>query len=352
MKARQILTGLLICAIAFSVMGISSANAAVQLTFAEYDAPGTLSGYAAELVKEEIEKATDGEVTVKIFWGGSLLKGKEMLRGVSEGMVSMGHVNPNYFPNQLPMNGAYAVLPQGPSEYENINWLFKESMTKVPELQEELLKNNQVTLFEFAVLPKSLTSTKPIASLADYKGYKIRASNRWALSMLEAAGAVPVSVPWSDCFMALQTGTVDAVYTNLDSIHRSKLDEIAPNIFLCKPLWSGTKFITTINKKTWDKMSEETQKQIWTAMDRVAERYAAEFEKTWDQVVKEMTDMGCVMNSITPEDVKTWSNMPVIEELQATWIKEQEERGVDNASDIFKRLKAAVDEAIAREEGN
>jgi TRAP-type C4-dicarboxylate transport system substrate-binding protein len=330
-------------------LGASAFAGPVELTYLEEDTPTSLSGVCAQTIKEEIEKHTKGQVKVKIFWGGAVLKSSEALDGIGEGVVDMGLINPNYFPNKLPMNGVYATFAQGPSSFEGLSWLYKADFEKIPELKEEILRNNQVPLFAISVLPKSIVSTKPIASMADFKGKKIRASNRWALSHLEYAGAIPVSVPWSDCFMALQTGTVDAVYTNLDSIHRSKMGEAAKNIFLMKPVWSGTKMIVTINKDKWNGFSKETRDQIDAAMASASKRYGKAFSKEWDTIVKEQKKMGLTVKSITKSEVEKWSNMPAMAKLQATWVAEREKDGIKNAKDIFARIKSTVDEAIMRE---
>jgi len=329
----------------FCGSGIASEKP-VKLKFAYYTQPTTLAGQCAQFVKEEIEQATDGKVKIDIFWGGSLLKGPEILQGVKDGTVEMGHINPNYYPSELAMSGAYATLPQGPSSFKGQDLLFGNIFNKVPELKDELLRHNQIPLFAYTVLPKCLVSTKPVTSLDDLKGRKIRAANRWVLSQLEAVGAIPVSVAWSDCYMALQTGTIDAVFTNLDSIHSTKLDEVAPHIFLAKPLWSGSKFMITVNADTWNSFPKETQDMIMDAMSIVSKKYANLFESTWDEVVKEQIEMGCVVNNMSDEDVKRWVNMPIHEELQNIWIKEQEGKGISNATKIFAQIKDAVQEAI------
>jgi TRAP-type C4-dicarboxylate transport system substrate-binding protein len=321
----------------------------ITLTLAEYDTPIGLAGEGVKILQEEIAEKTNGRVELTIYWGGSLLKGKEILRGVADGVADMGHINPNYYPNQLPMNGVYAVIPQGPDKFVNQAWIFNTCMEQIPELKAEFIANNQIPIYLYGVLSKTITSTKPITCLADYKDKKIRASNRWALSMLEAAGAVPVSVPWSDCFMALQTGTIDAVYTNLDAIHRVKMDEIAPHIFACRSLWSGTQFIFTINLNTWNKLPEDIQGQIMDATKSSAIRYGEAYDKEWKKCIAEQKEMGCVVNVITPEDVEKWASMPVIEELQAKWVKESGDRGVKNAGELLKQIKEIVKQGIERE---
>jgi len=324
----------------------------ITLTLAVYDNSIGLAGQHYTILQEEIEKKTNGRVNVKIYWSSSLLKGKEMLRGVADGTVDMAVINPNYYPNQLPMNGAYAIIPMGPDKYKYKSWVFNTGIERISEIRAEFTKNNQVPIYTFVLLPKIATSTKPIASLEDFKGKKIRAASRWLLEMLGGSGAVPVSVPWSDCYMALQTGTIDAVLTNLDGIHNSKLDEIGKNIYLCPQIWNSSAFTITMNTDTWNKLPNDIQEQIIEAKNWTSIRYGEAFEKEWNRIVAEQKEMGCVINKMTPEEAEIWGNLPAIEDVEAKWIKETEKRGVENAAVILRQIKEIVAEGVKRERAN
>jgi len=333
----------------FSLAGVASAAEPTELTFVNYDVPTSLSGILGIAIEEEIAKHTDGKVKVKTYWGTSLLKGAEALEGVEDGVVDMAIVNPNYYPNKLPLNGVYATFVQGPESGKALMWLYKVIFDRVPELRQEVEKYNQIPLIAFSVMPKTVASTKPIASIADFKGKKMRAANRWGLGQLEAAGAIPVSVPWNDCYMALQTGTIDAVYTNHDSIHGSKLDEVGPNVFYLKPLWSGTKFMITINKNTWDRFSRESQDKIKAAFDVVEKRYIEAFDTMWQEVADKQKELGYTINYVTLEEVEEFVKMPKIIELQETWIKEREAEGMKNAREVFEKVRETLNEALEME---
>ena len=81
-----------------------------------------------------------------------------------------------------------------------------------------------------AGLPGAFTGKNPLTSLDDIEGDKWRAGDKWGLRFLENAGAVPVSVPWGDVYMALQTGVIDGCFTNYDGLHLMKFDEVAIRI--------------------------------------------------------------------------------------------------------------------------
>jgi len=334
------------------IMPVCAAEKTITLTLAEYNTPSSLAGRGGIVLQEEIAEKTGGRVNLKIYWAGSLLKGKEVLRGVEDGISDMGSINPNYYPNQLLIGGVFNVIPRGPSEYESQMMIYKNVMEQVPEWKAEFLAHNQLPLYIFALSAKAICSTKPLVSLEDFKNKKMRSAARWLLDMMEAAGGTPVSVPWADCYMALQTGTVDAVLTNLGSIHSAKLDEVAPNILLIDSLWAKPATFYTINIDTWNKLPEDIQGQIMEALKSTATRYSELYNAEWNDCIKEIKEMGCVVNPMTTEDMEEWVNLPVVGEIQAQWVKEMEDQGMENADEILEKIKSIVEEVLEKEEMN
>lgn len=334
------------------VIPVCAAEKPIILTLAEYKTPSDLTGKGAIILQEEIAEKTDGRVNLKIYWAGSLLKGKEILRGVEDGVADMGNINPNYYPNQLPIGGVFNVIPRGPAEYESQMMIYKNVMEQVPEWKAEFLAHNQLPLYIYAMSAKAICSTKPLASLEDFKGKKMRSAARWLLDMMEAAGGTPVSVPWSDCYMALQTGTIDAVLTNLGSLHHVKLDEVAPNILLIDRLWAKPAVFYTININTWNKLPEDIQSQIMEALESTAARYSELYDADWNECLEEVEEMGCVVNSMSTEDMEKWVSLPVVGEIQAQWVKEMEDQGMENAGEIIEKIKSIVTEVVEKEEKN
>jgi len=352
-KNKSIIFGILLFVTILAVsliMPVCAAEKTIILTLAEYNTPSSLAGRGAIVLQEEIAEKTGGRVNLKIYWGGSLLKGKEVLRGVEEGVSDMGNINPNYYPNQLLVGGVFNVIPRGPSEYESQMMIYKNVMEQVPEWKAEFLAHNQLPLYTFALSAKAICSTKPLASLGDFENKKMRSAARWLLDMMEAAGGTPVSVPWGDCYMALQTGTIDAVLINLGSLHNAKLDEVAPNILLIDRLWAKPACFYTINVDTWNKLPEDIQGQIMEALKSTAARYSELYSVEWNNCVEEVEEMGCVVNSMTTEDMEEWVNLPVVGEIQAQWVKEIEDKGMKNAREILEKIKSIVEEVVEKEE--
>ena len=332
-----------------SISSVFAQEKPITLRFNTLAASHSLAGVGDRILKEEIEERTNGRVKVEIYWAQALLDGLETIRGVADGVADMSRHCSNFFPEELAINGVWAIISQGPVEFENIHWVFKACMEEIPEMKDEFLKNNQIPIYTSSMLPMAVSSRVPMSSVEDFENRKMRVSARWVLQMLEAFRAVPVSVPWNDCYMALQTGMIDAVVSNLDALHDTKIDEVGQNILTMRNLFLGTSFPYTINLDTWNSLSEDIQEQILEASEHTAIRYGQAFSEAWDEIIAVQQERGYTVNAMTLEDIAKWENLPVMEKVEEQWIKENEARGIENAREILEKVKEIVKQGIEKE---
>ncbi len=185
--------------------------------------------------------------------------------------------------------------------------------------------------------------------MADFKGKRIRASSRWYLSLLEGLGATPVSIPWGDCYMSLQTKAVDGVFTNNDAIHRVKLDEVAPNLYIFEELWIPTPYLVTINTKKWNGLPENIRKGIEKAAAVAEEKFSVAYKTMFDDIIGEQKKLGYTVKFATKEEIATFMALPDIEKNKQTWVKEAKELGAKNPEAVLEKIGAIIAEGIAKE---
>ena len=214
---------------------------------------------------------------------------------------------------------------------------------------QEFDKYKQQIVYVYSVNPFSGTFIAPFNSMADFKGKRIRASSRWYLSLLEGLGATPVSIPWGDCYMALQTKAVDGVFTNNDAIHRVKLDEVAPNLYIFEELWIPTPYLVTINTKKWNGLSEDIRKGIEKAAAVAEEKFSVAYKTMFDDIVGEQKKLGYTVKFATKDEIATFMALPDIEKNKQTWAKEAKELGAKNPEAVLEKIGAIIAEGIAKE---
>jgi len=318
------------------------------LKLADTTAPVGMRGEHLNLLLEEIEKHTDGRINMEVYWGSSLLTGKEILTGIRDKVVDCGFVLPEYYSKEMPIHSIFAVIPQGPTDFQIARKLYFDIFEQVPGYTEELESYNQKLFYIGMQQPMTVVCTKPFTSFEDFKGKKIRASSRWYLDMLDGAGANPVSVPWEDLYMALQTGTIEGVCTNIDGEHRTKLDEVAPNVFTMREIWMGTPLMYTINLDVWNQLPTDLQDALMAASEAAMERFAEVHANEWDRIIDEQIEAGYVVTHASEEDIENWTSMPKVAELEQEWVKEVEDRGVSNAEEILNQTKDLVHKALQK----
>jgi TRAP-type C4-dicarboxylate transport system substrate-binding protein len=349
LSARIILVIFPLILFGISLSDSLAASKKFTLTFATNTAPVDYRGTVEKLWIEEIEKHTKGMVKIQPYWGESLLKGKEILKGVQDNVTNFGQVNINYYPKRLLTNSAIVLFQEGPQKFENILWIYHKMYNEIPAMNGEFEKFNQKPIFAYTVLPTATCFTQPVKTLDDFKGKRIRAASRWALAVLKGTGATPVSVPWGDCYMALQTKSIEGVYTNYDSLHRTKLYEPAPYVYVTKQLWMPTPYLININLSTWKKLPKDIQDQISQAGKAAENRVADLYAKWFDKIVQEERKLGCTVTIATDKEIDQWTSMPEVKQIQDQWLTEVKKAGLKDAEKVLRQVEEIVKAGIRKE---
>jgi len=341
-----------VAAVALAVIlsiGCVAAAETIKMKYSDHDPPGGMrTNFVKDVWLTEIEAQTDGVVKIQDFWGGALLGSKEVLKGIGDGVTQMGFIYPGHYPGQLPAHTLLKLFPRGPSKFENMVWFYRKIYEEVPEFKAELENANVMVAMFTAGLPGAFCGKNPLAGIEDLQGDKWRAGDKWGLRFLENAGAVPVSVPWGDVYMALQTGAIDGCFTNYDGLHLMKFDEVAQNLLVSKSLWYGMPFLHLINLDYFNGLPKEVQDGILKASEIAEQKFAETYEAAFDQVMSEQKAAGYTVTEMSESDISTWENADELEKLQAVWVEEAEKAGLKTAASVLEKVKAIHAEATAR----
>lgn len=333
----------------FSLASVSSAKT-ITFKYVEGDQPvGMRERYIKKFFLPEIEKQTGGQVKVQDFWGGTLLTVKEILKGLNDNVANMGMVYPGYHPGELPVFTIFKVFPEGPTKLENIIWLYRKVYEEVPEFSEEVKRFNQKTIMFTSGLSAAFCGKKSLDSLDNIKGDKWRAGDKYALRYLKNAGAVPVSVPWLDVYMSLQTGVIDGVFTNYDAVRKYKFDEVAPNILITKKFWMATPFIHNVNLDYWNKLPKDVQQGILKACKLLEQNYAKVYDEGFDKIMAEQKKLGVKVKMMSEDDVAKWANEEKLDQMRRNWVEESSKAGVKNAAQVMEKVRMIHKQALERE---
>jgi TRAP-type transport system periplasmic protein len=257
---------LTVATIALACLG----NAVAQT---KWDLP---SGYGANTFQvqnlqwfaEEIDKATSGKLKVTVHPGASLFKANEIKRAVQTGQTQIGEFILSGAANENALFGLDSI-PFLATTYAASKKLNDVSN---PYLEKLLAGQGMKLLYTVPWPGQSLYSKKPVSSLADLKGTKMRAYNPATTRIAELAGAQPVTIQLAELPQALSTGGVDNFLTSSASGVDSKLYEQV-KYFYDVNAWLPRNAVV-VSTKAFEALDQPTQ-------DAVIKTAAAAGERGW-----------------------------------------------------------------------
>lgn len=246
---------------AFLTLGLGlSAAKAETLKFANFMAP--THPYVAstfEPFAKAVEEITKGEVKVQLYNGGELGAGPaEQYARAVDGVADLSISLPGYTASNFPLT-LVAELPGVLDEQTGTETLWKH----IELLQSEYRRTPLVALWSSAenIL---YSAKKPIRTIDDIKGMKIRVPSRNSGLLIEAWGGTPVSMPVSDVYNALQTGVIDAAMIDGTATKAFKLSEVANYVTLGMKT-TNSPFFIVMNRDAFQSLTDEQKAAIQAA---------------------------------------------------------------------------------------
>ena len=146
---------------------------------------------------------------------------------------------------------------------------------------------------------QTTTSTKPVATPADFHGMKLRVppSPLWT-SMFEAFGAAPASINFNEVYSALQTKIVDGQENPLAIISTAKLYEVQKYCSLTNHMWDGFWFLA--NKRAWEALPEDVRAIVAKNVNAAGVNERDDVAKLNASLQQDLAAKGLIFNKLDP----------------------------------------------------
>ncbi len=241
---------------------------------------------------KDVEKATNGELIIKLHTAGSLFKHPEIKNAVRGGQVPAGEFFLSLIGNE---NGVFAADSQPflATNYDDAKKLWDAQKPIAAKL---LDKQGLMPLFSVPWPPQGLYTKKAIESIEDLKGIKFRTYNATLEKFANELGAAPTQVEAPDIPQAFSTGRVEAMITSPSTGANTKAWDFLTH-YTDIQAWLP-KNIVVVNKKAFRKLDKATQTALLTAA-ATAETRGLEMSKKETAIkTKIMADNGMII--VTP----------------------------------------------------
>lgn len=245
---------------------------------------------------DRVLKATDGKVEIRIFPNSQLGTDTDMLSQVRSGAIEF-----------FSLSGLILATLVPPASINGVGFAFKSYDQVWPAMDGKLgayvrAEIGKRGLYAFDKIfdngfRQTTSSTKPITTAADLKGFKIRVpvSPLWT-SMFQALGASPASINFAEVYSALQTRIVDGQENPLSLIETAKLYEVQKYCAMTNHMWDG--FHLLANRRAFDKLPAEAQTVVNREFATAAIDERADIAKLNTDVRSTLEKRGLVFNEV------------------------------------------------------
>jgi TRAP-type C4-dicarboxylate transport system substrate-binding protein len=228
--------------------------------------PNTFQVENLQWFAQEVDKASAGKLKIVVHPSASLFKANEIKRAVQTGQTQIGEFILSGAANENALFGIDSI-PFLATTYAQAKKLDQASR---PALEKLLGAQGMKLLYTVPWPGQSLYSKKPVASLSDLKGTKMRAYNPATTRIAELVGAQPVTIQLAELPQALATGGVDTFLTSSASGVDSKLYEQV-KYFYDVNAWLPRNAVV-INTKAFEALDKATQAAVIAAGASAGER--------------------------------------------------------------------------------
>jgi TRAP-type C4-dicarboxylate transport system substrate-binding protein len=203
---------------------------------------------------EKFNKRSNGKVIVEHHPGESLVKIIETLDAVRTGAVEMAGWAIGMYANVEPRFAA-AELPFLANSVEADAAINVELMPYYNEFAEK--KFNQKMIFTYTCVALDIVSTKPVKTVADWKGLLTQSVSPQSANFIESMGGAPVAMPWPEGYQALQKGVVNATTQSSNMVIMFKLHEVAK--YMTRGYLIPAAIVISMNMDAFRKMPKDMQ---------------------------------------------------------------------------------------------
>ena len=258
------------------------------------------AGQSTQFFADEVKRLTDGKLEIKIFWPGQLVKTKEALDAVRQGMIEIYSGSLLYFAGLIPEVNCQWLPFNWANPAEARDVLVNKGYMKV--MAEAVAQHGLTYLAPISVATMGLMTKFPVNKLEDMAGKKIRAVGMEA-KIVSALGASAVAIAGAEQYMALQRGTVDGTDYPWYTIEKYKFYEVLE--YIVDPAFHTPGIIEiVINAETMKSLPADQQKAVQQAALNAMER-SLKLTPSFDQgAVDNAKKRGIKIISLSPEEVK------------------------------------------------
>jgi TRAP-type transport system periplasmic protein len=292
---------LVVCLVLVLVAG--SAYAQRTLKINESLGPGSPEDVALKVFQKAVDDGSKGQLKVAIHLSDALGNQQTSLENLSTGTLELYSGALEYYQPIVPQEIGVLAVPYVIRDYSHLRRYlmspaFEAAKRKMLERGIRFLS----TEFNAERGPyRVLISSKPVKSLADMKGLRIRMyPNENAINAWRHLGTVPTVLPYTETYLAIRQGVVQGGPFPLSLLQSSKLTEVAK--FVLRTDEFPQTWPITVSERVWKTLKPAEQHLLVRAANDAGKVYALEVNSRAQRDIDQMKkDNGVTFTEVNLE---------------------------------------------------
>ena len=244
-----------------------------------------------------VSAATDGAISFEVVPNGALVPLPEALDAISFGVVPAGMVVASFVSGTIPALGYTEMLGGLPVENPSTG----EALAQIwPDLDALFAEHGTKALWGAPAFSSGVICRDGfLHDPADWQGLKIRTAGRWQAQQVAAMGAIPVPMPPSELYVALQNGVADCALMTPSITMSARLYEVAP--YYTDTDLAGNITISIMNLDTWNGFTDAQRAAIQQVSDEMLQTASVAMRESATEGLAALAGLGQVY-SLTDDE--------------------------------------------------
>lgn len=308
-----------------------------RFSYSVFFPPTHIQCKTAEAWSKEIERRTGGRVVITVYPGGSLTKAPQCFEGVVNGISDLGMSCLAYTRGRFPLLEGLD-LPLGYKDGRSASRIATEMVRKYAPREMDDVK----VLYLHAHGPGILASRKPVRSLEDVRGLKIRATGLSA-KIVELLGGVPVAMSQPETYESLQKGVVEATLCPVETLKGWKQGEVIDAVTDSSGIGYTTAMFVVMNKDKWNGLPADLQRVITEVSDEWVDKHGEAWNQADQEGLEFVRQLGHATVPLSAEELARWK--AAVEPILDDYVKTSADKGLPGREflkDLQDRIAAGA----------
>ena len=278
-------------------------------------------GLAASLLQERVNTEMDGKACMEVFPNSTLYNDDQVLEAMLQGDVQMAAPSLSKFEQFTKQFRIFDL----PFMFKNIEAVDEFQNSEVGQaMKESMVRRGLLGLGFWHNGMKQMSANKPLIAPTDAQGLKFRVQNSDVLkAQMEAMGASPQPMAFSEVYGALQTGVVDGQENTWSNIYGQKFFEVQDGTTETNHGVLDYMLVTSVD--WWDNLPEDVRTQLKTIVDEVTVERNAAVGQVDMEARQAVLDAGGEIRELTAEQRQAW-----VDAMKPVWAQFTADVGQEN----------------------